>query len=172
MPEPSRRVFQILVRASAKDVWREITRTDAPMACFFNNRMHLGPGGLAPGTKLAMRTPDGRYTGVVGEILAFEPPTRFSHTFRFTSMDDPECKVTYELKPVEGGTEFTLIIDDLLLETKTAKQMLQGGTMICNTLKAVLETGRPTLGIRLLYGLFRLLLPLSPKRCRSENWPL
>ena len=176
MPDsPNRRVFQIVIHAPVVAVWREITRTDAPIACFFNNRLHLGPGGLAPGTKLAMRSPDGKYTGVVGAILEFDPPRRFSHTFRFTNLSDPECKVTYELKPVAGGgdgTEFTLIIDELPAGTKTAKQMIQGGTMICNTLKAVMETGRPSLGIRILYRLFAALGPITPKRCRSENWPL
>jgi hypothetical protein len=44
--------------------------------------------------------------------------------------------------------------------------------MIVNTLKAVIETGRPTFGIRLLYRLFKVLEPISPKACKSENWPL
>jgi hypothetical protein len=50
--------------------------------------------------------------------------------------------------------------------------MLQGGKMIVNTLKAVMETGRPSFGTRLLFVLFRVLQPTSPKRCLSENWPV
>lgn len=169
----NRRVFKIEINAPIEAVWREITRTDAPILCFFNNRMSLGRGGLAPGSKLAMRTPDGKWTGVVGTILVCEPPHRFGHTFRFTNMNDPECKVFYELKPGRaGGTEFTLIIDDLPPGTKTAKQMVQGGTMIVNTLKSVMETGRPGLGVRMLFVLFKVMGPLSPKICRSENWPV
>ena len=173
MPDENRRVFQIVIKAPVEAVWAEITRTDAPILCFFNNRMHLGRAGLAPGSKLAMRSVDGKYTGVVGEILEVQRPVRFSHTFRFTNFSDPPCRVSYELKAVEGGTEFTLLIDDLPAGTKTAKQMVQGGRMIVNTLKAVMETGRPTLGIRVLYGLFKVLGPvLSPKACRSEHWPV
>lgn len=44
--------------------------------------------------------------------------------------------------------------------------------MICATLKAVVERGRPSFGVRLLYVVFKLLEPLTPKKCRSENWPV
>ena len=165
-----RRVFRIVIKAPIEAVWREITRTDAPIACFFNSRMCLSPAGLAPGSRLAMRTPDGRNTGVVGTILAVEPPSKFSHTFRFTSERDPECVVTYELRTVPEGTEFTLVIDDLPEGTRTAKQMIQGGSLIINTLRAVLERGRPTLGVRALFTLIKF-MP-APKACRSEPWPV
>jgi hypothetical protein len=49
--------------------------------------------------------------------------------------------------------------------------MKQGGRMIVNTLKAVVENGRPSFGTRLLYRLFRGMEPCSPKTTRSENWP-
>ena len=166
----TRAKFQIRIRGAVDEVWREITRTDAPIVAFFNSQMHVGT--LAAGSKLAMRTPDGRYTGVVGEILEFEPPRRFAHTFRFPAYDDPPCKVIYDLEEVTGGTRFTLTIEDLPAGTKTAKQMLQGGTMICNTLKSVIETGKASFGIRLLYLVFKLMQPFTPKRCRSENWPV
>jgi uncharacterized protein YndB with AHSA1/START domain len=166
----TRAKFQIEIRGAVEDVWREITRTDAPIVAFFNSRMHVGT--LAPGAKLAMRTPDGSFTGVVGEILEYEPPRRFAHTFRFTAYADPPCKVIYDLEEVSGGTLFTLTIEDLPVGTRTAKQMLQGGTMICNTMKSVIETGRPEFGTRLLYLLFKLMQPLTPKKCRSENWPV
>ena len=44
--------------------------------------------------------------------------------------------------------------------------------MIVNTLKAVIETGRPSLGTRLLFVLFRLTQPFIPSKCKSENWPV
>jgi hypothetical protein len=77
------------------------------------------------------------------------------------------------LEKVEGGVEFTMTLDDLPKGTKTAKQMMQGGTMIVNSLKAIVETGRPAFGIRLLYNfVFPLTEPFSPRVTRSENWPL
>ena len=162
--------FRVVIDGSITDVWDEITRTDAPIAAFFNSRMDVAR--LAPGSKLAMRTPDGKYTGIVGEILEFDPPKRFAHTFRFTSYDDPECRVAYDLEEVPGGVQFTLTISDLPEGTKTAKQMVQGGNMIVKTLKQVIETGRPALGTRLLFGVFRVLAVATPKKCLSENWPV
>lgn len=169
MPDPQS-VFRVVIAASVDAVWREITRTDAPIACFFNSRMDAGE--LRPGATIAMRSPNGRYTGVVGQILEFDPPRRFAHTFKFTAYDDPECIVEYELKPVAQGTEFTLVIRNLPIGTKTGKQMVQGGKMIVDTLKAVMETGKPSTGTRVLFTLFKVMEPLNPKRCRSEHWPV
>jgi uncharacterized protein YndB with AHSA1/START domain len=166
----SDQMFKITIKAPVRAVWAEITRTDAPIACFFNNRMCLGPGGLAPGSKLAMRTPDGKYTGVVGEILEVIPLKRLAHTFRFTNLDDPPCVVIYDLAEVQGGTEFTLTISRCAPGTKTQKQMVQGATMIVSTLKNVMETGRPSFGIRVLYAIIPW-FPV-PKSCRSEHWPV
>jgi len=163
-------MFQVHIQGSVDAVWKEITRTDAPIACFFNSQMHVNS--LSPGSSYAMRTPDGKYTGVVGEILEVIPGKRFSHTFKFTNFDDPPCKVICDLEEADGGTLFTLTIEDLPAGTKTAKDMTRGGTLIVNTLKAVIETGRPRFGIRMLYVLFKLMAPFSPKRCLSSNWPL
>lgn len=167
----TRAKFRVFIRGSAEDVWREITRTDRPIAAFFNSQMHVG-GTLAPGARIAMRTPDGKYTGVVGEVLECDPPRRFAHTFKFTQFDDPECKIVYEIEPAQDGVQFTLTIEDLPVGTKSAKQMVQGGSMICSTLKSVVETGQPSLGTRALFGVFKLLTPLTPKKCLSENWPV
>lgn len=163
-------MFRVKINGSVEEIWNEITRTDAPIAAFFNNRMHARA--IEPGARLAMRSPDGKYTGVVGEILEVVPMKRFSHTFRFTNFDDPACRVTYELEPLDGAVQFTLTIDELPEGTKTAKQMVQGGAMIVNTLKAVIETGRPAFGTRMLYVLFKLLAPFGSKRCLSEHWPI
>ena len=66
-------LFRVVINAPVERVWQEITRTDAPIACFFNSQMYLGRAGLTPGSKLAMRSPDGKWTGVVGEILECTP---------------------------------------------------------------------------------------------------
>lgn len=166
----TRAKFRVLINGSIDAVWREITRTDAPIAAFFNSQMHAGS--LAAGSRLAMRSPDGKYTGVVGEILEFDPPRRFAHTFKFTNYDDPPCKVIYELEEISRGTQFTLTIEDLPAGTRTAKQMMQGGTMIVGTLKRVIETGRPGFGTRMLFVLFKVMAPMTPKKCRSEHWPV
>ena len=161
-------VFRIHIEGSIEAVWREITKTDEAQGCFFNMRLHTP--GLAPGAPMRMRSKNGKYTGAIGEVLEFDPPHRYSHTFRFTQHDDPYCTVTYDLLEKGSGVEFTLTVDDLPVGTKTAGQMKQGGNMIVKSLKAIVETGKPPFGIRCLYVLFRILEPMTPKRCLTRNW--
>jgi uncharacterized protein YndB with AHSA1/START domain len=163
-------VYKVVIRGTIEAVWREITKTDSVQQAMFNMRLHTT--GLRPGAPIRVRTKSGRYTPIVGEVLEYDPPVRYAHTFRFTQYDDPPCKVIYELREVPEGVEFTLRVEDVPAGTKTAKQMMQGNQLIVNTLKAVIETGRPSFGVRILYRLFRVLEPLSPKKTRTENWPL
>jgi len=162
-------VFEVLIQGSIEAVWREITKTDELQGAIFNARMHTD--GLKPGGQIRMRTDSGAYTSVVGHVLEFDPPRRFVHTMAFTNLDDPPSTVEYDLEEQGDQVRFRLTVT-MPVGTKSAKQMRQGGTMIVNTLKRIVETGRPSFGIRLLYRLFKLLEPTSPKRCRTENWPL
>ena len=161
---------RITIAGSAEAVWRELTKTDEPQAAVFNAWLHAQA--LAPGAALQMRTPDGRNVLVVGEILAYDPPRRFAHTFRFTQFDDPPCTVVYEIRPVAGGVEVTLVVENVPTGTRTAKEMAAGASRILATLRQVVETGRPALGTRLLYGVFARLGFVLPARTRSEHWPL
>lgn len=170
MTETTRAVFKIEIKGTLEKVFREITKTGGANETFFNMRMHVDA--FKPGGKLRMRTLDGKYTGVVGEILEYDPPRRFAHTFKFTHLDDPPCKMIYELREIPGGVEFTLIAEGVPVGTKSAKDIASGGTMIINTLKAMVETGRPTFGTRMLYVMIKVMTPFTtPKICRSENWP-
>ena len=169
--ETKRLVAKIFIAGSIDDVWHEITKTDDLQGAIFNMRLHTN--GLKMGGQIRMRTDDGRYTGVVGEILAWDPPHRYGHSFKFTNYDDPPCYVFYDLVEVEGGVEFTLTAEGVPVDTKTAKQMESGADFIVKTLKAIVETGRPSLGTRTLFKVFKLLGPvISPKATLSENWPL
>lgn len=175
MSDTERAVFKVHIRGDIQDVWREITKTDTLQQAFFNARMHTT--GLKPGGKVQMRTACGKYVIVVGDILEFDPPHRYAHTFRFTNLDDPPCKVIYDLKEVADGVEFTLTVDDMPKGTKTAKHMSTGGHTIVNTLKQIIETGKPSFGTRFGYAMQGLMGPLAlpiifGKKCSSEKWPL
>lgn len=163
-------ISKIFIRGSIDDVWREITKTDEPQGAMFGMQMHTD--GLKLGGQIRMRTTNGRYTGVVGEILELDPPYRYAHTFRFTQYDDAACTIRYELAEVDGGVEFTLSAEDVPVDTKTAKQLKSGGGFICKNLKHIVERGSPTLLARIVYRVFRLLEFTSPKSTRSEHWPL
>src|SRR5688572_19708248 len=131
MASTVRLVSKVLIQGRIEDVWREITKTDEPQLAFFGAQMHRLS--LGAGSPVQMRTKDGKYTSVVGEILEVSAPHRFSHTMKFTQHDDPYCKVTYELKEVSGGVEFTLISEEVPAGTKTEKAMRQGGDFIAKT---------------------------------------
>lgn len=165
-----RLMSKVRIRATAERVWRELTKTDEPQAAVFNAWLHAQA--MLPGSMIQMRTVDGRNVLVVGRILAFEPPRRFAHTFRFTQYDDPECTVTYEIEAVGGEVDVTLTVDNLPVGTRTAKDMASGAKLILETLKSVAETGRPKLGTRFMYALFARLGFVLPKRTRAEHWPL
>ncbi|MFI4870274.1 MAG: hypothetical protein ACIARQ_00545, partial [Phycisphaerales bacterium JB061] len=63
-----------------------------------------------------------------------------------------------------------LTVENMPMGTKTAKNMASGGTMICNNLKKIIETGQPAFGYRMLGVLFKVMGPLTPKKCKTENW--
>lgn len=168
--ETTTAVFRIVIAGSMERIFDELTKRHEPQGAVFNARMHVSA--LSPGGKFQMRTASGRHTLVIGEVLEVDPPRRFVHTHRFTQYDDPFSKVIYELKPVVGGVEVTLTVQDLPVGTRTAKDMMVGGDMILGSLKSIVETGRPKFATRLLYGIFGLMEAMLPKRTRSEHWPI
>lgn len=170
MSGAKRTVSKVVIKAPIQKVWAALTQEGVVLPFFFGSVMHTT--GLKPGAPLRMRTPDGKYTGVVGDIIACEPPHRFAHTFKFTHLDDPPCRIIYELREVEGGTELQLISEDVPVGTKTEKSMAQGDPFILGTLKAMLETGRPAFGTRVLLRIIGLMGFMSPARSRSERWPM
>ncbi|MEQ1857330.1 MAG: SRPBCC domain-containing protein [Longimicrobiales bacterium] len=171
MADTVRLVSKILIKGRIEDVWREITKTNEPQLAFFGAQMHRLS--LGAGSPIQMRTPDGKFTSVVGEVLEASAPHRFSHTMKFTQYDDPYCKVTYDLKEVPGGVEFTLTSEEVPASSKTEKSMRQGGDFIVKTLKQVIENGKPSAMTRMVYVMFRVLGPLmTPAKCKTERWPL
>lgn len=164
-------VFRIFIKADIQRVWRELTKTGEAQGAVFNAWLH-STGALQTGVAMQMRTGTGRHVIVDGSVELFEPPYRFVHTHRFTQYDDPPCRVSCELKPVGGGVEVTLRVLGMPPGTKTAKSMASGGTSILASLKAICETGQPSLGTRLMYWVFDKMEFVLPERTKSEHWPL
>lgn len=163
-------VFKVVINGSLEAVWRELTKQGEAQAAVFNAWLHAQS--LAVGKAMQMRTANGKNVMVVGRITKFEPMNCFAHTFRMTQFDDPECEVTYRLTKTHAGVECTLTVDRMPVGTKTEKEMQSGGKMIMDTLKSVVETGKPPITIRIMYAVFGAMGFVLPKRTRVENWPL
>ena len=170
MNTTAKAVFRIVINSSIDAVWRELTKQGDPQAAIFNAWLHAQA--MQVGQKMQMTTKGRSHVMVIGTITAFDPPTRFAHTFKFTQMDDPECEVIYDLKQLPTGVECTLTVDRMPAGTKTAKEMQKGGDRILSLLKSVVETGKVPFGTRLMYAMMDKMLFMLPKSLRSENWPL
>ena len=168
--KPDKSYFRVTIRAPIERVWAELTRADTVLPFFFNGVCKTP--GLAVNAPIRIQSKDGKYTSVVGDVLEFDPPYRYAHTFKFTNLDDPPCIVRYVLKETDEGTEFTLINENVPAGTKTEKYMTSGGAFITQNLKALIETGKPTFSGRFALFMMKLFEPFTPKKCLSENWRL
>jgi len=167
-----RQVYKTIINAPIETVWNTLVKTDAVLPFFFGAVCETKDG-LKPGRRMRMVTPDRKFAAVVGEVLEFSPPHRYSHTMAFTQYaGEAASTVTYELKEVPGGTEFSLITTNVPAGTKSEKSMAQGGPFIIQNLKALVETGRPAFSGKLVMMLNPLMGMMTPKICRIENWPL
>lgn len=163
-------VSQVIINAPIQKVWDTLTKPGEILPFFFGSVMHTTT--FEPGAPIRMRSPDGKYVGVVGDILELDPPYKFSMTFKFTNLDDAVCKVTHELREVEGGTEYTLISEQIPVGTKTEKNMTGGAKIITSTLKSCVERGKPTMTARMIMIMGRLFGFMTPKKSLSSNWPM
>jgi uncharacterized protein YndB with AHSA1/START domain len=163
-------MWKVVIAAPIETVWNTLVRTDAVLLFLFGATCQAG-NGLEVGSPMRMVSKDGRYVIAYGEVLEFSPPTRFSHAINFAmASDEPPARTTYELKEVAGGTELTLI-SEAIVGTKTAK-MSKSGQFIVDNLKSVVETGKPTIGGRMVMLMSPVMSMITPSRCRIEAWPL
>lgn len=168
--ETTTQVTQITINAPIQKVWDTLTKQGEVLPFFFGTVMHTTQ--FKPGAPIRMRSPDGKYTGVVGDVLEIDEPNKYAMTFKFTNFDDAVCKVTHELKEVNGVTEYTLIAEGIPVGTKTAKNMAQGGKIITTTLKSCVERGKPTMMAKFIMIMGKLFAFTTPKVSLSENWPM
>lgn len=168
----AKQVYKVVINAPIETVWNTLVKTDAVLPFFFGAVCET-KGGLKAGRKMRMVTPDRKFASVVGEVLEFSPPHRYSHTMAFTGYPgEAPSTVTYELKEVPGGTEFSLVTTNVPAGTKSEKSMAQGGPFIVQNLKALVETGKSAFSGK-MFGVVNALTGwMTPKACRIEHWPL
>ena len=124
MPEIApKSITRTQINAPIETVWSTLVATNKPLPFFFGAVCQTKDG-LKPGARMRMVHPNGKIAMVAGEVLAFDPPNLYSHTFQMTNLEDPPCVVTYELVEKDGGTEFSLIITDVIEGSKLHKEIL------------------------------------------------
>jgi len=164
-----RAIYKVLVKAPIETVWSELIKTTSPRPFFWNSSWDAKD--MAPGNAYRMVSNNGKTVAVVGEILEMEPPHRLVHSFRLTTLEDPASTVTYTLKETADGTEFCLITENIIIDSKSEKSMADGAKFIVENFKAYVETGKVTFGARMMLAMFRIMAPFTPKSMSSENWP-
>ncbi|NNJ67432.1 MAG: hypothetical protein HKP54_05280 [Boseongicola sp.] len=164
-------INRTFIKAPIETVWSTLVATDKALPFFFGS-MCQTTDGLKPGASYRMVNPNKKIAMVVGEVIAFEPPRLYAHTFQMTNIDEPPCKVTYELVEKDGGTEFSLIIENAVEGGKLIKEMVSAQAFIGGNLKALCETGRPAFSGRMVGVLSPIFGMLAKKQQRIENWPL
>lgn len=165
-----RAIYKVLIKAPIETVWSELIKTTAPRPFFWNSNWDAKQ--MAPGNAYRMVSNSGKTVAVVGEILEMEPPRRLVHSFRLTNLDDPPSRVTYELKEMDGGTEFCLVTEHIVAGSKSEKSMADGSRFIVENFKHYVETGKVRFGARLMLAMFALMSPMTPRSMSAENWPL
>ncbi len=158
-PGQKDRVLSITINVPLDRVWHEITKTGQIQRAVYNSVLE---GAMTPGSRLRYYSADKKRVFVVGEVLEFEPPHRFVHTYIMTMNPDPVTVVTWELEEVDGGCRITLTHGGWTDEHKTADKTVAGWTEILGLLKIELETGKLPFKTRIMYrlmGLFQFALP-------------
>lgn len=164
-----KQVYRVLINAPIETVWSELVNQTKPRPFFWNGTWDAPE--FAPGNPYRISANNGKAVPVIGRILEMEPPNRLVTTFRLTNLPDPPSRVTYLLEEKDGGTEFSLITENVLAGSKSEKSMAEGSKFIARNFKAYVETGKVSFGARMMLAMFSLMAPMTPKSMSVENWP-
>ena len=163
-------MWKVTINAPIETVWNTLVKTDEVLPFLFGG-VCQADGALASGKSFRMVSRDGKFATVVGRVLEFTPPTRFSHTISFTQVQGEQPgRTTYDLKEVSGGTEVTLIAE-AVAGSKTAR-MAKTGPFIVGNLKRYVETGKPAFSGAMVMALAPVMSVFARRITRIENWPL
>lgn len=171
MTDQTTNINRIQIDAPVETVWNTLVKTDEALPFFFGSICDTKDG-LREGESYRMLSANRKVAMVVGDVLRFEPPHVYSHTFRMTNMDDPAVTVTYTLTQKAGGTEFELRIDNLVPGSKLAKSMVSSQGFIAGNLKALCESGKPAFSGRMVTLLGPVMARMAKKSQAVQNWPL
>ena len=139
-------IYQVLIKASARQVWDGITRPEFTSR-YFHGALVDTTG--EAGTPLRYLAPDGETVWGDELILESDPPHKLVVPWR--SMYSPELaaepasRVTWLIEEQEGGVCLLTVTHDHLEQSPKTAQSVGGigWLTVVDGLKTVLETGQP-----------------------------
>lgn len=159
-------ILSILIKAPREKVWAEITKIGELQRPVMNTVLQ---GPLKPGGKLRYLSGDGKNGFVVGKVVELSPPSRFSHTFMFTTRPEEPTLVIWDLEEDPEGTRVTLTHRGWKNQVKTHKGVVKGWAQILKLLKMEVETGKIPVSTKIKYRILGTLTFLLPKSTRIEE---
>ncbi|HEX6757527.1 MAG TPA: SRPBCC domain-containing protein [Propionibacteriaceae bacterium] len=147
-------VYQIYIGATPEQVWSAITESEWTMRYFHATEFVEPP---QPGKPYRTVRADGR-PAVDGIIEEMQPPTdrspgRFIQTWHTLYdpelSDEPPSRVEWTVEDAgEGLTRVRLVHSNLAQSPRTWENVRDGWVWILDSMKTVLETGRPLPRVR------------------------
>jgi len=135
-------VFQIVIRASADELWKAITDPGTTERYFYDTRILSE---FQVGSPVTYEMADGRVV-VAGEVVESDPPRRLTLTWQFKEEDgseDPPSRVTWEIEPLGETCRLTVVHAGFESKTRTYEIVGQGWPGVLSSLKSLIETGEP-----------------------------
>jgi uncharacterized protein YndB with AHSA1/START domain len=158
-------VISIHINVPVQRVWDEITKTGRIQRALYNTVLETN---LVPGSRLRYYSPDKKRVFIVGEVVAVEPPRKFSHTYMFTTNVEPYTLVTWELKEEAGGCRVTITHSGWTAAHKAPEKVAAGWREILGLLKHELETGDIPTKTKIMYALYGTFMFMMPKSTTTE----
>ena len=159
-------VASIHIAVPVERVWAEITKTGRLQRALYNTVLETD---LEPGARLRYYSPDRKRVFIVGEVVAVEPPRRFSHTYWFTMWKGGgPTLVTWELAEEAGGCRVTVTHSGWTAAHEAAQKTGAGWREILGLLKQELETGTLPLKTRMMYSVMNLFMFAMPVTTKSS----
>jgi len=167
MSEGSRieHVVSIDIDAAVERVWAEITKTGEVQRPLYNTILESD---LVPGSPVKYFSPDRKRIFVIGRVVEIDPPKRLSHTYMFTTRDEPATLVTWELEPRGDGCRVTVTHSGWTEAHKAPEKSAAGWREILGLLKSEVETGQIPFKTRAMYSVMNKMLFMMPKSTRTE----
>ncbi|MEL6724591.1 MAG: SRPBCC domain-containing protein [Pseudomonadota bacterium] len=96
----------IYLRATPEKVWRHLTEKDLLARWFHETDRDLNAGASFQYLSFHLDKEDRKL--MWGDVLEIDPPKRLVHTFTHEWLKGVITTVTWELLPVDGGTQLTM----------------------------------------------------------------